>query len=414
MELDLASTAGVLVAILGGAAVGVERQRSGHASGPEARLGGIRTFTLLGTLAGIAGYLIESGYTVPAALLVAGALALTVAGYVRASKNDIDATTEVAALVVVGAGVLAGVGELRLSAALTTLTVLLLAEKPRLHGLVARLDEPTMLAAARFAVMSIVVLPLLPEGPFGPAPGIKPRDLWLLVLLFSGMSFVGFIAQRLSGSAGYPLTGLLGGLVSSTSVTLTFARLSQSHQQQQAPLATGVVAASTVLFLRVAVAVAILDATLLPALARYLAAPFAAGLIALAVAWRSLRGSTAEPSALQNPLQLKNAIELALLFQVVLYVVFYVREWIGESGLLASGFILGLTDVDALTLSMTRSVATGTTIEAACRAITMGIIANSLMKAVIAFAIGTRRFAWQTGTALIAMAAAGLAALFLL
>ena len=113
----------------------------------------------------------------------------------------------------------------------------------------------------------------------------------MLVLLFSGMSFVGFIAQRLSGAAGYPLTGLLGGLVSSTSVTLTFARLSKSHQQQDAPLATGAVAASTVLFLRVAVAVAILDATLLPVLARYLAAPFIAALVALALAWRSLRGS---------------------------------------------------------------------------------------------------------------------------
>ena len=404
---------GLIVAILGGAAVGVERQRSGHASGPDARLGGIRTFTLLGTLAGIAGYLAESDLAIPAALLVSGALALVVAGYVRASKHDIDATTEVAALVVIGAGILAGLGQLRLSAALTTITVLLLAEKPRIHGLVARLDEPTMLAAARFAVMSVVILPLLPVGPFGPSPGIKPRDLWMLVLLFSGMSFVGFIAQRLSGAAGYPLTGLLGGLVSSTSVTLTFARLSKTHQQQETPLATGAVAASTVLFLRVAFAVAILDVTLLPVLARYLAAPFIVGLAAVALAWRSLRGSHAEGGSVQNPLQLKNAIELTLLFQVVLYVVYYVRQWVGDAGLMVTGFVLGLTDVDALTLSMTRSVATGIAIEMACRAIVMGIIANSIMKAIIAFAIGTRRFGWQAGAALIVMAAAGAAALLL-
>ena len=413
MTLDFASIAGIIVAILGGAAVGVERQRSGHATGPEARLGGIRTFTLLGTLAGIAGFLTEAGFAIAAALLVSGALALVVAGYVRASKNDIDATTEVAALVVVGAGVLAGVGQLRLSAALTTITVLLLAEKPRLHGLVSRLDEPTMLAAARFAVMSVVILPLLPEGPFGPAPGIKPRDLWMLVLLFSGMSFVGFIAQRLSGAAGYPLTGLLGGLVSSTSVTLAFARLSKTHQQQQAPLATGAVAASTVLFLRVAVAVAVLDATLLPVLARYLAAPFIAGLVAVGLAWRSLRGARAESNGVKNPLQLKSAIELALLFQVVLYAVYYVRQRVGDSGLMVTGFVLGLTDVDALTLSMTRSVATGIAIEMACRAILVGIIANSIMKAIIAFAIGARRFAWQAGAALVAMAGAGAAALLL-
>jgi uncharacterized membrane protein (DUF4010 family) len=411
VELTWAQIAGLAVAILGGAAVGVERQRSGHASGPHARLGGVRTFTLLGTLAGMAGLLSASGYLVPASLLIAGALALTIAGYVRASAHDIDATTEVAALVVLGAGVLAGLGQLRVSAGLTTVTVLLLAEKPRLHRLVARLDESTMVAAARFAVMSAVVLPLLPVGPYGPGPGIRPRELWMLVLLFSGISFVGFIAQRMSGAAGYPLTGLLGGLVSSTSVTLTFARLSQSHPTQEAPLATGAVAASAILFLRVALAVAVLEAALLPELARYLAAPFVVSAAALLLAWRSLGGRHVEPSTLKNPLQFRAALEMAVLFQVVLFGVYYVRTSIGNVGLIASGFVLGLTDVDALTLSMTRSVASGTTIDAACRAIATGIVANSLMKAGIAAVVGTPRFKWQAGAALAAMAAAGTAAL---
>lgn len=414
MELSSDAVAGLVVAILGGAAVGVERQRSGHATGPDARLGGIRTFTLLGTLAGLSGLLIDAEMAVAASLLLAGTVLLIVAGYVRASRNDIDATTEVAAVVVLAAGVFGGLGELRLSAAVTTLTVLVLAEKPRLHGFVARLDEPTMLAAARFAVMSVVILPLLPEGPYGPAPGIRPRELWMLVLLFSGMSFVGFIAQRMTGAAGYPLTGLLGGLVSSTSVTLTFARLSQSHPKQDGPLATGAVAASTVLFFRVAAAVAILDATVLPVLARYLAAPFLASVAALLVAWRSLRGAQVEPTRLKNPLQLRAAIEMAVLFQAVLFAVHYVRTSIGEGGLLASGFVLGLTDVDALTLSMTRSVASGTPIAAAARAITIGIVANSLMKAGVAAVIGSGRFRWQAGAALLAMAAAGTGALFLL
>lgn len=413
MTVDIGVLAGLIVAILGGAAVGVERQRSGHATGPDARLGGLRTFTLLGTIAGIAGLLIDAGHVVPAGFLIAGGMAVVVAGYVRASRKDIDATTEVAAVVVMGAGVLGGIGQLQVSAALTTLTVLLLAEKPRLHDLVERLDEPTMLAAARFAVMSLVILPLLPEGPFGPGPGIKPRELWMLVLLFTGMSFVGFIAQRLSGESGYPLAGLLGGLVSSTSVTLTFARSSHSHPGQESALATGAVAASTILFGRVAVAIAILDLSLLPVAARYLAVPFGTAVAALALSWRSLRGSRAPESRLRNPLQLRSAIEMALLFQVVLFAVFYAREWIGESGLLASGFLLGLTDVDALTLSMARSVQSGTTADAACRAIAVGIVANSIMKAGIAVVIGSRRFKWQAGAALCAMAAAGAAALAL-
>lgn len=401
------------VAILGGAAVGVERQRSGHATGPEARFGGVRTFTLLGAIGGVSGLLIVRGAVLPAALLIAGAMALTIAGYVRASRHDIDATTEVAALVVVGASVAAGLGELRLAAALTTMTVLLLAEKPRLHALVGRLDEPTMIAAARFAVMSLVVLPLLPEGPIGPGPGIRPRELWVLVLLFSGMSFVGFIAQRVTGAAGYPLTGLIGGLVSSTSVTLTFARLSQAHTRDAGALATGAVAASTIMFARILIAVSVLDASVLPALSRFLIVPFAVAIVAVLLSWRSLRDSHQPPQTLKNPLQFRSAIEMALLFQVVLFVVFYVRNAVGETGLMASGFVLGLTDIDALTLSMTRSVATGTSIDAAARAITTGVVANSMMKGGIAIAVGSRHFKWHAGGALAAMAAVGAGVLML-
>jgi uncharacterized membrane protein (DUF4010 family) len=403
----LEAAAGILVAILGGAAVGVERQRSGHASGPEARLGGVRTFTLLGATAGIAGWLTAHGYPVPAGFLLAGALALTVAGYVRASRIDIDATTEVAALVVLGAGLLAGLGELRLSAGLTTVTVLLLAEKPRLHGMVARIDETTLLAAARFAVMSVVILPLLPEGPFGPGPGVRPRELWLLVLLFSGISFVGYIAQRLAGSAGYPLTGLLGGMVSSTSVTLTFARLSQTHDGRSQALATGAIAASAMSLLRVCVVVAVLDSSLLQTLAWYLVPPFVVAAAGSLAAWRRLDHTAEAPPAVGNPLQVRAAVEMAALFLVVLYVVHAVRGAVGDAGLLASGFVLGLTDVDALTLSMTRSVATGTSIDAACRAIAVGIVANSMMKAGIAAVMGARRFAWLSAGVLLTMAATG-------
>jgi uncharacterized membrane protein (DUF4010 family) len=199
--------------------------------------------------------------------------------------------------------------------------------------------------------------------------------------------------------------------VSSTSVTLTFARLSAAHPEQSGPLASGAVLASVVSLIRVGIAVAVLNASVLPVLIRYLAPLVLVSLIALAFAWRSLRESEAEPPEAKNPLQLRNAIEMALLFQAVLFGVFYLRGWIGEQGLMAGGFLLGLTDVDALTLSMTRSVASGTTILAASRAIAAGIVANSLLKATIAMAIGHRQFKWQTSGSLIGMAAAGAAAL---
>jgi uncharacterized membrane protein (DUF4010 family) len=132
----------------------------------------------------------------------------------------VDGTTEVAALVVMAAGVLAGIGAYRLASGIIALTTLLLVEKSRLHALAASIDDVGLQAGVRFAVMALVVLPLLPQGPWAPWRRATARELWALVLFFSGLSFVGFIARRMVGPGhGYFITGLLGGLVSSTNVT---------------------------------------------------------------------------------------------------------------------------------------------------------------------------------------------------
>ena len=179
-----------------------------------------------------------------AIVLLAGAAALVVAAYVAASRRDVDGTTEVAALVVLSTGVLAGTGYLVLASAIVALTTLLLVEKSRLHALIARIDDAGLRAGVRFAVMAVVILPLLPPGPYGPLGGIRPRQLWLFVLLFSGLSFIGYIARRLVGTErGYTVAGLLGGFVSSTAVAFTFARLSREDRNSSLPLSVGVVAA---------------------------------------------------------------------------------------------------------------------------------------------------------------------------
>jgi uncharacterized membrane protein (DUF4010 family) len=359
-----------------------------------------------GGVAGIGGHIVAAGFEGLGAVLGAGAVGLIVAGYVVASRRDIDATTEVAALVVVAAGFMAGTGRLGVAAGIVAVTVMLLAEKTRLHAWVAGLDEPTLLAATRFAVMSIVVLPLLPPGPYGPAPGVRPRELWLLVLLFSGLSFAGFLGRRLAGHAAYPLAGLLGGLVSSTSVTLTFARLSRVDRERGAALAAGAVAACTILFLRVGVAVTVLNRALVVPVVSLLVLPFLVGVIALAVGWRGLEAPAEEPSGLINPLQLRAAIEMAALFQLVLFGVHFARQWLGDVGLLWAGFVLGLTDVDALTISMARSAATGTPVVIAARAIALGILANTLVKLAIAVTVGRGPFARRAALSLAAISVA--------
>lgn len=389
MNMDLA---GLVVAALGGACVGVERQHSGHATGEHARMGGVRTFTLLGGLAGIAGYLSRAGIDGLAITLTAGVCALVVAGYVAASRHEVEGTTEAAALVVISAGLLAGRDQLTLASGIIALTVLLLTEKSQLHTLVGRINDEELRAAVRFGVMAVVILPLLPAGPYGPLGGFRPRLLWTLVLLFSGLTFLGYLARRVThGTSGYRVAGLLGGLLSSTAVTLSFARLSRTDPSSSRSLALGTVAASLMLFPRILVALLLLNPRVAAQLLVYLALPFAlGGLILLLV--RLPVESTATVQSPENPLQFIPALQMAIGFQCVLFATTWVRSAFGTAGLVTSGALLGLTDVDALTVSMAQAEQLGTSAATAARAIAFGVAANSWVKVAIAMVVGTREF----------------------
>jgi uncharacterized membrane protein (DUF4010 family) len=408
MTGDLAGDAlNIAAAALGGLAVGIERQWSGHATGPHPRFAGMRTFTLLGGLSGVAGWLWTQEMHVPAAVLLATTGALVIVAYAAASRHGVEATTEVAGLVVLAAGFLAGLGALALASAVTATAVMILVEKSHLHALVQRLNSEEVSAGARFAVMAVVVLPLLPPGPYGPLGGIRPRQLWALVLLFSGISFAGYIARRAVGAQhGYPVAGLLGGLVSSTQVTLTFARTSRSEQKMGAALACGAVAASTVLFVRTLFAASILEPALAYALLPYAGPAFAVGVVATIVTLRRAPAAPPGTDEPRNPLQFRSAVQMALLFQVVLAAVFVIRERLGTAGLLASGAVVGLTDVDAVTVSMARSVAEGVAAIVGAQAIAAGMLSNTLLKLGLAVVIGRGVFRVVTAVGLAAVAGA--------
>jgi uncharacterized membrane protein (DUF4010 family) len=406
------TTIRLAVGALAGAAVGLERQRAGLQPGRSERFGGLRTFTLLGLTGAVAGWLWTLGAMVPASVLLIAAGALVVVGYVAASRVDVDATTEVAAIVVLAAGTVAGFGWLALSSGVAAVTTLLLAEKSQLHDFVARLDAEGLRAGMRFAVLALVVLPLLPEGPFGTwGGGIRPRALWMLVLVFAGLSFAGFVARTaVSSRHGTVLTGLIGGLVSSTGVTLTFARASRAQPEDGAPLAQGVLAACTVLVPRVIAAVGLLAPAVVAPLAIRLAPAFIVGAAATLVGiWRS---SEAPPPASQarNPLQLGAALQMAALFQVVLVALHLARGRFGEAGVQWSAVLLGLTDVDALTASMAEQTRAGLGADPAATAIALGVVANTVLKLGIAVAVGRGAFRWWVAAGLAAVAVVTLAA----
>jgi len=409
-NLDLDLVTALAVAVLAGAAIGLERQWSGHASGERARFGGIRTFTLLGTLAGLGGWMSTGDLRPIAIVLVASACGLIAVGYVAASRHDIDATTEVAALVVIAAGTLAGAGHLALASAVAAGTMLLLLEKTRLHALVARVDDASLRASARFAAMACIILPLLPAGRYGPLGAIRPRELWALVLFFSGLSFAAWLARRLIGpERGIIVTGVLGGLISSTSVTLNFARSSQPDDAPRLALGLGAVAACTLMLARVAVACAVLNPSLALLLPRYLGPAFVGGVVLL-LAIRPAHPSGPAEVGPDSPLQLKAALQMTALFQAVLFVILAVQARWSANALIATSAFVGLTDVDALTLSLARSATADAPTAAALAA---GVLANTVLKLAIALAIGRGVFRGVVSAALGTMAAAMFVALLL-
>jgi uncharacterized membrane protein (DUF4010 family) len=423
--IQLLAAARIAIAGLIGLGVGLEREWSGHASGPDARFAGLRTFLILGLLGGAAGLLLREGHELIAAAIVIGAAGMCIAAYALSitSTSDRDGTTEVAAIAVVALGAVAAGFSMFVAAAAGSVVVLALSEKQRLHTAVSRLRREEMSGALQFAVLAIVVLPLLPEGPYLGWLEVRPRSLWLIVLLFCALNFAGFIAKRTTGEGrGYLLTGLLGGVISSTAVTFGFARTSRQNPEASAPLAAGVIAACTVLVPRVLIISAVLNPPVALGLVRYIAPAGLIGLVVVAWAWRfgkrwkSHGDANAAPSWLggtdRSPLRLLVAIQLAVVFQLAIIAIRWIRDQWTVEGLYGTAALLGLTNADALTVSMSAPT-TDMLPTVAARAIAIGILVNTLVKLGISAAAGSARFRLMSVAVLLVMAASIAAPLLL-
>jgi uncharacterized membrane protein (DUF4010 family) len=401
----------VIAAILG-LAVGIERQWSGHASGPEARFAGMRTFLIMGIISGTAGLLAASGQVTLAAVLVIGLVASAVAAFIVVHNRphmEVDGTTETAAIAIAGLGLLAGGGQLALAAGATAAIVFALGEKEQMHSLVERVSAQELRAAARFAVMALVILPLLPAAKMSWLGGLSLRELWMLVLVFSAVNFVGYLLQRAVGpDRGFGVAGLVGGLVSSTAVTLQFARRSRGEVSHSVALARGTVAASTIVPARLAIIAAAISPEVAWATLPYLVGPTLVGVGVLLTALVRPEGSATGEAETSSPLNLWSSMKLAAFFAVALGLVDWVGSKAHPGGILASAALLGIPTTDALTLSMARFGAGGP-VDLAAKAIAVGVISNTLFKLVLAIG-GTatyRRYAVSGLGLMIVATAAG-------
>ena len=406
--------AGLAQALLIGLLLGLERERSRAGEAIEG-FAGIRTFPLF-TLAGFLAAVLAGPAPLALPALLIGVAALAVAFQVAGSESK-GATTETAALLAVLLGAAVGFGHGSLAAAVAIVAALLLTLKAPLHRLARAVSQDEILATLKFGVVALIVLPLLPDRGIGPYQAVNPRDVGLMVVLLTGVSFAGYLLVRFFGEGkGYALAGLLGGLASSTAVALSFSRKARVAPDLARPLAAGIVLASTVLYARGALVLMALDGPLGRHAVPRLAVLFVAG---LAVSFVLLRRAAAprEPGpavSIGNPVELGNALLLAGLFAAVLLLARIAQARLGTAGLWTVGAVGGLVDVDSVAVASARLRQQGVVeVPAAAGAYLLATVSNLVFKSGVTVVAGGAPLARQVLPAFGILAALTAAALFI-
>jgi uncharacterized membrane protein (DUF4010 family) len=361
------------------------------------RVAGIRTFALLslfGALCGLLG-LVYGGWVIAAALIAF--VSVVIIGHLAEMKNkepDSGLTTEMAMLVMFATGIITIHGHRLIAVVIAGSVMVLLQSKKPLHDMVRRIGEDDLREIARLVLLGLVILPALPNREMGYLDVLNPFAIWLMVVLIVGISLAAYLAGKfLSGTKGTALTGILGGLISSTAATASLARRSRDLGACGISLAAITLIASAIVFVRVIAEVAIAaPAHLQKMLPPLLAMMFWFGLVA-AIAHRISEKSGKHVADESPPSELKSAVIFGLLYAVVLLVVAAAREHFGDSGLYIAAAISGLTDMDAITLSTSRLVSTASLdTNTAWRMIIVGGMANMLFKAGLVLVLGARAF----------------------
>jgi uncharacterized membrane protein (DUF4010 family) len=381
-DLDLALR---FAAALGlGLLLGIERERKRDA---ELFFGGVRTFALIALLGAVGAFMereLNQGWLIIAAFVALSALVI-VSYATTAARGELGITTEISAMLAFIVGALCGWQHVGVASVATVVCLLLLTFKDFLHRLARRVELADIEATLTFAVISVIILPLLPNQNFGPPPldVINPYKIWLMVVLIAGLNFLGYVLVKVLGNEhGLALTGILGGLVSSTAVTLSFSQRSRREPEMSSAFVLAIVIAWTIMFLRVVVMVGIINRALAASLAVALGCMAVAGLLVSLLLWRRRAHETGVVTAGANPFELGEAIKFGLLFGIVTIVAKAAEVYLGATGLYLAGAVAGATDVDAIALSMAnRATTTPESIKIAAYTIVIAVISNTLVKA---------------------------------
>lgn len=409
---------GLAVALALGLLVGVERGWRTRDTPPGARVAGLRTFGLLGLCGGVAAVLAAHAAMAVAAVLVAGAVAALLIGYRADARRDgqVSATEAVAALVTIGCGYLSGAGMPLVGAGIAAAMACVLALRTELHRLVAGLDAAEVKGVARLSVLTLVVLPLLPDRGFGPYAAWNPNQIWLVVVIVSALSLLGYVAVRRLGAArGTLAAAAAGATVSSTAVTAALARQLAGDAGSGTVVTAGIAVASAVMLTRTLVTTALFAPFALPSFAAVIVPTALVSAGYAFVAMRRRRGVAAAVALpVGNPFDLRPALILAALVAVLALVSRIALARFGDAGLTVVLAITGAMDVDSAILTM-HGLPPGSIDARLAGLILVGpILANTLVKAGLTVAIAGWRQGWRAALPLVASAAVGLVVLVLL
>jgi uncharacterized membrane protein (DUF4010 family) len=375
----------LLAAIAIGLLIGMQRGWAQRSFGTGRRVAGFRTFGLIGLIGGIGGLAPD----MMAAALAIGVAAVLTAGYVRSVDQDhLSATTTLAGILTFAASFCATRFSPVFGLAIGGATFAMLSARQSMHALLRGMDDQEIEGVSRFLLVSLVILPLLPDRAMGPYEAWNPRNIWLVVVFVIGLSFAGYaLSRRLGQGRSILLVALTGAIVSSTAVTAEYARRLRDEPTIRGPLAAGIAIASIVMFVRVQLLALALIPRALPTLALTMApATFVAILFAL-FAFRHHRGDSAKVS-IANPLGFGPALILAAMVIVLSLVARWALHHFGQQGMAVVLTLTGISDVDAAVITMSGLPAHMLNDRTAGLSLGGAVLANTLAKAIMTVVIG--------------------------
>jgi uncharacterized membrane protein (DUF4010 family) len=379
-----------------GLLVGLQRERV------ASRLAGVRTFpmiTILGTVCAMlaqpfGGWVMAAGFITLAAVIIIGNIVALKDGH-----TDPGLTTEIAMLLMFAVGAYLVVGHEEVAIAVGGGLAVLLQFKGELHGVTSRFGETDLKAIMQFALISLVILPVLPNQTYDRYAVLNPRQIWWMVVLIVGINLGGYIAYKFFGSeTGVILGGILGGLISSTATTVSYSKRTSNAPDASRLAAIVIIISSTVVYARVLLEIALVAPSFLP----FASVPILILLLLFmtlgAGVWLWAREEQTEMPPQQNPTELKSALFFAIVYAIVIFAVAAVRARFGDSGLYIVAGLSGLTDVDAITLSTSQLVNSGRLgAETGWRLIVVALMSNLVFKTAIVVALGHRRLLSKIG-----------------